>query len=264
MPKRGIGLVLYGGEGLGKTSFAVQWAALGSVKVISVNEIGFDSLAMVGDVPDGCTNVKVNNFEELDKECVNATEDTIVIDSIGGVQEKVFDFVCRTQFNGNFDDFSSYYKGQRSNSPPVFGRWLERLEKHLQAGRHVIVIGHMVTTSVPNTSGADYLSHVVALDDGDKDGLRQRLMRWAPNVLFLNIDVSITRATERGVGNEKGIVLEGKADDRDTRVFYTTKAPGHAAKNTLKLPPVIPAGFSAKEAFNNFISKLPASLRESL
>jgi hypothetical protein len=264
MSKRGIGIVLYGGEGLGKTSWAVQWAALGSVKVISVNEIGYDSLAMVGDVPEGCRNIKINNFEELDKEIISATEDVIVIDSIGGVQEKLFDFVCRTQFNGNFEEFTSYYKGYRSNSPPVFGKWLERLERHLQLGRHVIIIGHMITTSIPNTSGADYLSHVVALDDGDKDGMRQRLMRWAPNVLFLNIDVAITRSTERGTGTEKGLVLEGKADDRDNRYFFTTKAPGHAAKNTLKLPPVIPAGASAKEAFNNFINKLPESLRNNL
>lgn len=264
MPKRGIGLVLYGGEGLGKTSFAVQWAALGSVKVISINEIGYDSLNMVGDVPENCTNIKVNNFEDLHQAVVSTTEDTLVLDSVGGIQEKIFDYVCRTQFEGNFEEFMSYHKGPRSNSPPVFGKFLELLDRHLQAGRHVIVIGHMITTTVPNTSGADYLSHVLALDDGEKDGMRQRLMRWSPNVLFLNIEVAITRSTERGVGNEKGIVLEGKADDRDNRFFYTTKAPGHAAKNTLKLPPVIPAGHSAQEAFNNFIAKLPAVLRDSL
>ena len=264
MSKRGIGVVLYGGEGLGKTSWALQWAALGSLRILSAGEIGFEDLEMVGEVPPGCTNTVVDSFEELDKETVNSTEDILVVDSLMGVQNLVFDYVCRTEFSNNKEDFTSYWKGQRINSPPVFEKWLNRLSRQLAAGRHVIIIGHMFTTSLPNTMGADYLSHVVSLDDGDKGGMRSVLMRWAPNVLFLNIDVAITRATEKGIGNERGIVFEGKADDRDQRFFYTTKAPGHQAKNKLQLPPVISAGGSAQEAFNNFIAKLPATVRNNL
>jgi len=264
MAKRGIGIVLYGGEGLGKTSWAAQWAQLGTAKLISIGEIGFYDLDMAGDIPVNCKNVSVNSFEELDKEIVSTTEDTLIIDSLVGVQNSIFNFVCRTQFNGDFDKFTDYWKGQRINSPPVLEALLDRLSRHLSLGRNIIVIGHMVTTSLPNTMGADYLSHVIAMDDGDKGGMRSCVMRWAPNILFLNIDVSITRSTSKGTGSDRNIVMEGKADDRDTRVLYTIKSPGHAAKNKLHLPPVIHMGDSAAKGFENFIKALPKVIKDNL
>jgi hypothetical protein len=141
---------------------------------------------------------------------------------------------------------------------------LNRLAMHLAQGRNVIIIGHVVTAQLPNTLGADYQSHVVALDDGDKGGLRSTLMRWAPNVFFINIDVAITRATEKGLGADRNVVMAGKAADRDSRIMYTVKAPGHAAKNKLSLPPVISCGDSAEEGFNNFIKALPQHIKDTL
>jgi hypothetical protein len=264
MGKRGIGIVIYGGEGLGKTSWATQWANLGTVKVISAGEIGFDDLKMVGEIPANCTNVNVDNFEELDHETINTSEDTLVIDSLVGVQNMIFDFVCRTQFEGNYNSFMDYWRGPRMYAPPVFEKWIDRLSRHLAYGRNVIIIGHMSTVTLPNTMGADYLSHVIALDDGDKGGMRSSLMRWAPNVLFLNIDVAITRATQKGSGSERNIVMGGKADDRDNRMLYTIKSPGHAAKNKLHLPPVINMGASAQAGFDNFIKALPKVIKDEL
>lgn len=263
MSKRGLGLVVYGGEGVGKTSWAAQFANIGTVKIVSVKETGVDDLQMVGDIPSSVKSVTVHNFEDLDEQTKVVLEDTLVIDSLMGVQTYIFDYVCRTQYNGKWDGregFTSYWKGQRVDSPPVFDRWLDRLSALLANGKNVILIGHVFTVTLPNTFGADYLSHVVALDDGDKGGLRSCLMRWAPNVLFMNIDVNITRATE--VTNQ--IVMEGKAHDTDTRLLYTQKSPGHAAKNRLKLPPVISLGHSAKEGFDAFIKALPKVVVDTL
>lgn len=262
--RRGVGIGLYGGEGLGKTSWAVQWALLGSVKVMSLGEIGYLDLELGDEIPPGCRNVQINNFEELDKETVNATEDILVYDSLMGVQSAIFDYVCRTQFDSDWSKFTDYWKGQRIYSPPVFEKWLSRLSAHLAAGRHVIIIGHMLTDTLPNTLGADYKSHVIALDEGDKGGMRSVFMRWAPNVFFLNINIDIQRVTEEGTRANKGMVIEGKAYDRDQRVLYTVKAPGHAAKNKLQLPPVISMGDSAKQGFENFIKALPEHIRNKV
>ena len=261
--KRGLGMVIYGGEGVGKTSWAAQFSKLGSVKIVSIGETGVDDLRMVGDIPDSVKSVVVDTFEELDHETNNCQEDTFVVDSLQGVQTAVFDFVCRTQYNGRWDGrdgFTSYWKGQRVDSPPVFNKWLDRLSGLLATGKNVILIGHVYTTMLPNTLGADYQSHVVAMDDGDKGGLRSCLMRWAPNVFFMNINVDIEVAT----ASDRGKTTAGKAVDTDKRLMYTQKAPGHAAKNRLRLPPIISLGNSASEGFDNFIKKLPEQVRNQL
>jgi hypothetical protein len=260
---RGLGAVFYGGEGVGKTSFAAQWAKLGPVKFISPGETGFEDLVMVGDIPSGCTNVTVNTFEALDKECSNVKEKTLVIDGLLELQTLIFDYVCRKHYDGVWegkDGFTSFFRGQRVDSPPYCIKLLDKLNMLLNEGKNVLLLGHVFTITLPNTLGADFLSHVVALDDGDKGGMRTVLMHWAPNVIFMNIDIAISRATE----TERRIVMEGKAKDSDNRLMYTMKSPGHAAKNRLKLPPVIPMGGSAEEAFQNFYNKLPQNIQDNL
>lgn len=260
---RGLGLVFYGTEGVGKTSLAIQFGQLGPATMLSVRESGYDDLQMVGDIPNGVDNINVKSYEDLIKAVKEFKGKTLIVDSLMGVQALLFDYVCRTQYHGKWDGekgFTSYWMGQRVDSPPEFDKLLDQFDYHLNHGRNVILIGHVFTVVLPNTLGADFKSHVVALDDGDKGGLRSCLMRWAPNVLFMNISLDIRVATE-GKGD---IVTEGKAHDNDKRLMYTTKSPGHAAKNRLHLPPVIFLGESAEEGFANFIKALPQAVRDKL
>lgn len=254
MTVRGLGLCFYGGEGMGKTGLALQHAHLGSLLCLSCGESGYDDLQTIDEVPPGCTNVIVESYSELVSLTQKSKESVIVVDSLSGVQRMLFDHVCQTMYSGDWEKFTSYWKGQRVDSVAVFSEYLNLLDRLRSQGKHIILIGHMVTTQEPNTLGADYLSHVIALDDGDKGGLRSSLRQWAQAILFLNIDIAITRATET---NRNQVVMEGKAKDDDNRLIYTTKAPGHSAKNRLKLPPIIPMGQSAKEAFINLWKAMP-------
>jgi hypothetical protein len=252
----GLGLVLYGGEGIGKTSLALKFAEFGQLKCLSIKETGYGDLAVTGDVPEGCTNVNISNYEELLQETKTAPQ-VLVIDSLSGLQNILFDYVCRTQYKGVWDGkdgFSSYYKGQRVDSPPILSAYTDMLSLLRSRGKHVIMIGHMVTTTEPNTMGADFLSHVIDMDQGDKGGCRSVITKWAQAILFMNIDVAITRATETA---KDRTVMEGKARDDDNRLIYTTKSPGHSAKNRLNLPPIIPMGHSSKDAFLNLYKALP-------
>ena len=261
MGVRGLGLILYGSEGVGKTGLALQFGLLGPVTCLSVDESGYEDLEIVGEVPDTCTNHRVTNWETLRKKTREVKEGTLVVDALTGVQRKLFDFVCRTQYDGRWDgkdSFTSYYKGQRVDSPPVLMQWLDDLDELRHKGVHVILIGHMVTTTLPNTLGGDFLSHVIEMDDGDKGGCRSCVMKWAQAVLFMNIDISITRSTE----TSGGIVTKGKGNDEDNRLIYTTKSPGHAAKNRLHLPGVINMGTSPKEAFTNLWKSLPQAYKD--
>jgi hypothetical protein len=261
MSVRGLGLVFYGGEGIGKTGTALQAAVLGPLTCFSIGESGYEDLAIVEEVPNGCKNVYIESWEQLMTETKKITEGVIVIDSLSGIQKILFDYVCRTVYNNDWDKFTSYWKGQRVDCPVFLDNYLHLLDALRHKGVHIILIGHMVTTTESNTLGADYLSHVIDMDQGDKGGLRSSITKWAQAVLFMNIDVAITRATDLA---KDRTVLEGKAKDDDNRLIYTTKAPGHSAKNRLKLPPIIPMGSSAKEAFCNLWSKMPQPYQDLL
>lgn len=264
MTVKGLGLVLYGSEGIGKTSLALQFANVGPLTCLSVNEYGYSNLEITGEVLPNSKNIQITNWEKLIYHTKEFKDKVLVIDSLSGIQTILFDYVCRTAYNGIWagkDGFSSYWKGQRVDSPPVLIDYLDQLERLRDRGCHVILTGHMVTTEETNTLGADYLSHVLDMDQGDKGGVRSCIMKWAQAVLFMNIDVSITRATE--LARDK-TVLEGKAKDDDKRLMYTTKSPGHAAKNCLKLPPIINMGESPQEAFKAFWSTLPQVYKDSI
>jgi hypothetical protein len=257
---RGLSLVLYGSEGVGKTSLGLQFAHLGDLLCLSVKESGFEHLEIIGEVPKNAKNVEIESWEDLCEQTSKAPK-VLVIDSLSGLQQMLFEFVCRTCHKNSWENFTSYYKGQRVDSPPILARYLDILDHLNKKGTHVILIGHMVTTSEPNTLGADYLCHTIDMDQGDKGGLRSLVTKWAQAVLYMDIEVAITRVTERA---QDKTVMEGKAADRDRRLIYTTKAPGHAAKNRLSLPPIVPMGTSPQEGFTNLWQAMPKVYQDLL
>lgn len=254
---KGLGLILYGKEGMGKTSLALRFSVLGPLTCLSVGDVGYEDLAILGEVPENSVNHKITKFDQLMTRIKAVEEGVLVIDSWSGVERLLFDHVCRMEFKGNKDEFTSYWKGQRINSPPYMVELLDLLEMARNRGVHVITIGHSIVERVPNTMGADYIAHALKLDEGDKGGIRSCVKEWAQAILFMTVDIEISRVTEK----EKGLVLEGKASDEDRRVMWTSLSPTHSAKNKLNLPPVIFLGNSAKEAFKNLWAKMPEVYR---
>lgn len=256
---RGLGLVFYGGEGIGKTGTALQLSILGPLTCFSIGESGFEDLEVVNEVPQGCINVNIDTWESLMANIKKIKEGVIIIDSLSGLQKILFDYVCRTAYGNDWEKFTSYWKGQRVDAPVFLDNFLNYLDSLRVKGVHVVLIGHMITATETNTLGADYLSHVIDMDQGDRGGVRSCITKWAQAVIFMNIDVAITRATE--LAKDK-TVIEGKAKDDDNRLMFTTKAPGHSAKNRLQLPSIIPMGESAKEAFKNLWNHMPKAYKD--
>jgi hypothetical protein len=253
---RGLGVVGYGSEGVGKTSWAIQHAHLGSLDCFSIKETGYEDLEIIGEVPEGCNNYNVETWEALNGYLKKSTAEVWIIDGLSGLQKILFDYVCRTVYDGVWkgkDGFTGYWKGQRVDSPPILMSLLDNFSRERANGRHIILLGHMITETETNTLGADFLSHTIDMDQGDKGGCRGCITQWAQAVLFMHIDVSITRSTE----TERNVVLEGKAKEDADRLMYTTKSAGHVAKNRLGLPPIISMGHSAKEAFQNYWKEMP-------
>lgn len=256
---RGLAIVLYGSEGIGKTSLALQFAHLGDTTCISIKETGYENLEVIpGIVPENSMNINVSTWEEL-VDATKKAKKVLIIDSLSGLQYLLFDYVCRTAFKGEWSEFTAYFKGQRTDSPAVLMRYIDLLDALTSKGVHVIMIGHMVTEVLPNTMGADYKCHTIDMDQGDKGGVRSLITKWAQAILFLHIGIDITRATE--VSKTK-MVMEGKAKEDAPRMIYTTRSPGHMAKNRLGLPAYLPMGDSPQEAFKNLWTVMPKAYQD--
>ena len=95
---------------------------------------------------------------------------------------------------------------------------LNDLDQHARAGRHVIIVCHDCTASVPNPSGEDWIRYEPRLQSpsSGKASIRLRVREWADHVFFLGLDV---------------VVKDGKAAGRGTRTLWPVEMPHCMAKS---------------------------------
>jgi hypothetical protein len=99
---------------------------------------------------------------------------------------------------------------------------LADLDAHARAGRHVILICHDCTNTVPNPGGEDWLRYEPRLQSppSGKASIRLRVREWADHVLFVGYDLN---------------VKDGKGSGYGSRTLYPFELPHCMAKSrTLK------------------------------
>jgi hypothetical protein len=257
---RGLSIIFYGTEGVGKTSLALQFKK--EISVLSVNENGYANLEMVGDIPDGCDNTDIESWPELIK-YVKAAKDysTLVIDSMSGLQQLMADYILKQHYHDKDDPqkaFASFSEGYRCHAPFYAEQLCNELTYLNTRGVNTILIGHSKMEVVKNPTGNDYNATVIDMESWP----RAVFKKWASAIIYMTLDleVAVTKTW-------KGKPTEGKAkadlESESERIMYTTKHPSHEAKNLLKLPPYIYMGESPEEAYKAFINKLPPVLQEA-
>jgi hypothetical protein len=256
---RGVGIILYGQSGVGKTSFALQFSK--PLKCITLKpEAGYVDLDDIGKVPEGCVNIDAESYQEV-KICLSrATEKTLVIDSLHGLQNSIFQYSIEKDYEGDAEEFYSYFKGPRTQAPKYAEELCTVFENLRTQGKNVILIAHSTQEKVKNPRGVDY--DTIDLD-ADK-GIRDVFKRWAQSILYLCVDSNVERYT-KFIGNKnQKKPIEAKMKDEDYRMIFTGQSLVHAAKNKLNLPPYISAGDSEEETYANFLAALPQNFKEML
>ena len=254
---RGMTGVIYGREGMGKTSLGLQFP--GPVHCMSIGETGYQDLEVMSQVPENSLNYVITSFQQLVQAVTKVTKGTILLDSTKGLQSKIFDFVCEKYYKNDVTSFHAYSSGSRKESPQVFQQFLDLCTDKANNGVNIVFLGHVGTTTMPNSMGPDYISHIINLDDSDKGlGMRSVLTAWAGFIFFLNLSIDITRVTEA----TKGLAMEGKAREEDNRVIYTTVSAAHQAKNRWGMPPVVSMGRSPQDAWKNLSKHFPEAYRK--
>jgi hypothetical protein len=92
------------------------------------------------------------------------------------------------------------------------------LDQHTRAGRHVILICHDCTNTVPNPGGEDWLRYEPRLQSpsSGKASIRLRVREWADHMLFVGYDLDVQNGKGKGSG---------------TRTIYPTELPHCMAKS---------------------------------
>lgn len=211
-------VVLYGVEGIGKTTLASQFPG-----------------ALILDTENGSRRLDVARFRcstwpdlmvALREMVVEPSGfQTVVIDSADWAESMCRQYLCDKHGKKSIEDWA-YGKGFTLLAE-TYGKMLEVCDKLVEVGLHVVIVAHskVVRTSPPDqTEGFDRYEL-----DLHKH-LAPAVKEWADAVLFLNYRTKLVQGSD---GRHKG--LGGKQ-----RIMFAERSAAWDAKNRFGLPEEMP------------------------
>lgn len=229
IPPRGQSAVLYGCGGCGKTTLACN--APGPVGVLDLER----SLSVLRPQLPAKADIRVasgiETWQDL-RDALNADGwdqiRTIVLDSVTRAEELCAAWVLENvpleagKKAVRIEDYP-YGKGY-GYIYDTFLALLGDLDRHLRAGRNVVLVGHDCVSPCPNPAGTDFLRYEPRLQApaSGKNSIRLRVREWCDSLLFLAFDLDVHKEDRAKVG---------KASGGGTRTLYPTELPHFVAKS---------------------------------
>lgn len=224
--RKPLKVVLYGAEGIGKSTFAAQ----------APNPLFLDT--------EGSTvRMDVRRFEQPSSYTMLCQQidyviqnpgicSTLVLDTADWAERMVIKHVCDKN-NWTSVESPGYGAGYRYVYEE-FGRLLARLDKVADRGIHIIINAHaaMRKFEQPDQMGS-YDRWELKLQNSSKCNVAAMVKEWADMVLFANYETFTVQNKDK-----KEKAQGGK------RVMYTTHHPCWDAKNRFGLPEKMPFGFA--------------------
>ncbi|WP_127491373.1 ATP-binding protein [Paenibacillus glycanilyticus] len=236
-------VVLYGPEGIGKSSLAGQFP-----RPIFIDTEGSTTEMDVDRLP------KPTSWEMLNQQVKWVKQQgsqfgTLVIDTIDWAEMLCVESICAAHAKKGIEDFG-YGKGYIFVAEEL-GRFLNLLSDVVESGINVVLTAHaqIVKFEQPDEMGA-YDRYQLKL--GQKTGSRTAALvkEWADMVLFINYKTFSVATDDKGKKN-KG---QGGA-----RTVYATHHPAWDAKNRHGLPDEFPLDFGyLAHIFNKAATPPPA------
>ena len=207
-------ILIYGTGGIGKSSLATT----APNPIFLDLEMGTRNLAV--------DRIHLSLFADL-RACLQSTAldnyASVVLDSITTVEEMAVAHTLATVLTERGELVSSvegygFGKGYQHVYETVL-LLMQDLDRHVRAGRNVILLAHDCVNDVPNPAGENFIRFEPRLQSpkSGKSSIRHRIIEWADHVLFVGYDVAATKA--------------GKGIGGGTRTIYPAERPAHIAKS---------------------------------
>ncbi|AQZ46061.1 ATP-binding protein [Paenibacillus larvae] len=221
-------VVLYGPEGIGKSSLAAQFP----------NPIFIDTEGSTTEM-DVQRLKKPTSWEILRQQVEWVKQQagrfgTLVIDTIDWAEMQCVESVCARHGKKGIEDFG--YGNGYVYTKEEFGRFLNLLSDVIEAGIHVVLVAHaqIVKFEQPDEMGA-YDRYQLKLGKKTSSQTAPLVKEWADMVLFINYK-TFSVATD-----DKGRKHKGQGG---VRTVYATHHPAWDAKNRHGLPDEFPLDYA--------------------
>lgn len=221
-------IVIYGVEGIGKTTFAAD-----APKPLFI------------DVEHGTSELDVHRLNPKSfKEIVSILDEiiaaealayqTLVLDSLDSIEPLIWDEVCREGNKSNIKRFA-YGEGYTI----ALQKWkilLDKLRVIQLKGLHIIMIAHHKRKEFKDPQQIhDYDRYELQLHDGASLLIRQRVKA----ILFADEEIYVKKDEDQA---------KGKALGDGVRILKTERRPAHDGKNRYGLPYILPLSWEAFDA----------------
>jgi hypothetical protein len=217
---------LYGPGGIGKTTLAAT--APGPVGFIDLDDSLPILRPLLGEL-DIRRVAGITGWQDIrDALHSDGWDDvrTIVIDSVTKAEELALEWTLRNVKHEKegvvirrIEDYG-FGKGYQ-HLYETFLVLLGDLDRHVRAGRNVVLICHDCTATVPNPKGEDYIRWEPRLQNpsSGKASVRLRVREWLDHLLYMGYDVECAKHHN------------GKAQGHGTRTIYPQEMPWCMAKS---------------------------------
>lgn len=221
-------VVLYGPEGIGKSSLAAQFP-----RPIFIDTEGSTTEMDVDRLPKPTSWEMLRQQVEWVKQRAGRFG-TLVIDTIDWAEMLCVESICAKHGKKGIEDFG--YGNGYVYTKEEFGRFLNLLSDVIEAGIHVVLVAHaqIVKFEQPDEMGS-YDRYQLKLGKKTSSQTAPLVKEWADMVLFINYKTYSVAADDKG-RKHKG---QGGA-----RTVYATHHPAWDAKNRHGLPDEFPLDFA--------------------
>ena len=218
-----IKTVIYGPEGIGKSTFAAQFP-----DPVFIDTEGSNVHMDVKRLPRPDLWVELLNEVEYVRQNPGCCK-TLVLDTADWAETLCSEYICARDQKTGIEDYG-YGKGYRFLFEE-FGRLLNALEQVRESGVNIVICCHaaMRKFEQPDELGA-YDRWSLKLTDSPKASIAGAVKEWADMVLFANYKTIVVNVDGKGAAKGKNKVQGGK------RVMYTAHHSCWDAKNRFGLP----------------------------
>ncbi|MED4206569.1 ATP-binding protein [Neobacillus mesonae] len=221
-------VVLYGPEGIGKSSLAAQFP-----NPIFIDTEGSTTELTVDRLKPPSSWTELNQQVDWVKSQVGRFK-TLVIDTIDWAEMKCTESVCAQHGKKGVEDFG--YGNGYVYVKEELGRFLNKLSDVIEAGIHVVLTAHsqIVKFEQPDEMGS-YDRYQLKLGKKTSSQTAPLVKEWADMVLFINYKTFSVAVDDKGK-KHKG--------QGGVRTIYATHHPAWDAKNRHGLPDEFPLDYS--------------------